>query len=75
MSGEQRFPLVDDRYRAVETFVFPSSMLFTERRRIVELATKQRLPSMSQDRAFVELGGLLSYARTLPSCLGAAPRT
>ena len=40
-------------------------MLFTERRRIVELATKQRLPSMSQDRAFVELGGLLSYGANI----------
>jgi putative ABC transport system substrate-binding protein len=47
--------------RADALFGFPSPMLFTERRRIVELATKQRLPSIFQDRAFVELGGLLSY--------------
>jgi putative ABC transport system substrate-binding protein len=47
--------------RVEAVFGFPSPMLFTERRRIVELATKQRLPSMFQDRAFVELGGLLSY--------------
>jgi len=46
-------------------FVFPSPMLFTERRRIVELAAKQRLPSMSQDRGFVELGGLLSYGANI----------
>jgi putative ABC transport system substrate-binding protein len=46
-------------------FVFPSPMLFTERRRIVELAAKQRLPSMSQDRGFVEFGGLLSYGANI----------
>ena len=46
-------------------FVFPSPLLFTERRRIVELAAKQRLPSMSQDRAFVEDGGLLSYGASI----------
>ena len=51
--------------RADALFVFPSTMLFTERRRIVELATKQRLPSMSQDRVFVELGGLLSYGANI----------
>jgi putative ABC transport system substrate-binding protein len=51
--------------RADALFVFPSPMLFTERRRIVELAAKQRLPSMSQDRAFVEIGGLLSYGANI----------
>ena len=51
--------------RADALFVFPSPMLFTERRPIVELAAKQRLPSVSQDRAFVELGGLLSYGANI----------
>jgi len=41
--------------------VFPSPMLFTERRRIVDLATKHRLPLISMGKEFVELGGLMSY--------------
>src|SRR5262245_37037196 len=43
--------------RANALMVFPSPMLFLERRRIVELTAKHRLPSMSQAREFVELGG------------------
>ena len=31
-------------------------------RRIAELAIKHRLPSMNEDNAYVELGGLMSYA-------------
>jgi putative ABC transport system substrate-binding protein len=31
-------------------------------RRIAELAIKHRLPSMNEDSAYVELGGLMSYA-------------
>jgi ABC-type uncharacterized transport system substrate-binding protein len=41
--------------------VFPSPMLFTERRRIVDLAAKLRLPLISMGKEFVELGGLMSY--------------
>src|SRR5262245_18372747 len=41
--------------------VFPSPMLFNERRRIVDLAVKHRLPSMSMARELVELGGLMFY--------------
>jgi len=36
-------------------------MLFTERRRIVELAAKYRLPSIFGYRESVELGGFISY--------------
>jgi putative tryptophan/tyrosine transport system substrate-binding protein len=46
--------------------VFPSSMLFTERRRVAGLAEKHRLPSMFAVKEFVELGGLLSYGASLP---------
>ena len=46
-------------------FVFPSPMLFAERRRIVALATKHRLPSMFNAREFVELGGLMGYGSTI----------
>ena len=48
-----------DRTDAV--MVFPSPMLFTERRRIVDLAEKLRLPVISMGKEFVELGGLMSY--------------
>jgi putative ABC transport system substrate-binding protein len=41
--------------------VFPSPMLFAERRRIVDLATKLRLPLISMAKEFVQLGGLMSY--------------
>jgi putative ABC transport system substrate-binding protein len=46
--------------------VFPSTMLFTERRRIAALATKHRLPSIFNTRQAVELGGLLGYGASLP---------
>ena len=51
--------------RADALFVFPSPMFFTERKRIIDLATKHRMPSMSQDKAFVELGGLISFGANL----------
>ena len=51
--------------RAEALIVFPSPMLFNERRRIVNLATKHRLPSMFAAREFVELGGLMSYGASI----------
>jgi len=51
--------------RADALIVFPSPMLFLERRRIVELAAKHRLPSMAMGREFVELGGLMSYGASI----------
>ncbi len=41
--------------------VFPSPMLFAERKRIVELGTEHRLPIIAMGKEFVQLGGLLSY--------------
>ncbi|WP_027522988.1 ABC transporter substrate-binding protein [Bradyrhizobium sp. Ec3.3] len=41
--------------------VFPSPMLYTERRRVVDLATEHRLPIMAMGKEFVQLGGLMSY--------------
>jgi putative ABC transport system substrate-binding protein len=41
--------------------VFPSPMLFAERERIVDLATKLRLPLIAMGKEFVQLGGLMSY--------------
>ena len=51
--------------RAEALVVFPSPMLFNGRRRIVELATKGRLPSMFVAREYVELGGLISYGASI----------
>ena len=51
--------------RADALFVFPSTMLFAERRRIVAFAAKHRLPAMFNAREFVELGGLMGYGANL----------
>ncbi|HTS94936.1 MAG TPA: ABC transporter substrate-binding protein [Stellaceae bacterium] len=56
--------IVEERAEAV--IVFPSPILFTERRHIVDFATTHRLPSMSMGREFVELGGLMAYGANLP---------
>jgi putative tryptophan/tyrosine transport system substrate-binding protein len=53
------------RDRTGALFLFPSPMFFYERRRIVELAATHRLPSMSQAREFVELGGLIAYGANI----------
>jgi putative ABC transport system substrate-binding protein len=52
--------------RADALIVFPSPMFFNERRRIVDLAAKFRLPSISMARELVELGGLMSYGASIP---------
>jgi putative ABC transport system substrate-binding protein len=39
----------------------PSAMFFNERRRLVDLAAKNRLPAVYQWREFVDAGGLMSY--------------
>ena len=64
----------DDFERAFSTIeagsdalmVFPSPMIFTERRRIVGLATHRRLPSIAMAREFAELGGLIAYGANIP---------
>ncbi len=55
--------------RAEALFQFPSGMLFSERRRIVELAAMHRLPSMFNGREFVQLGGLIAYGASLTELL------
>jgi ABC-type uncharacterized transport system substrate-binding protein len=47
--------------RSDALFLFPSPMLFTQRKRIVELASAQRLPMMAMGKELVQLGGLMSY--------------
>ena len=61
---ERAFSTIEARSDAL--MVFPSPMLFVERRRIVDLATRHRLPSMSVGREFVELGGLIAYGASIP---------
>ena len=46
-------------------FPLPSPMFYLERRRIVGLATKYRLPSTFISREFVELGGLMAYGASI----------
>jgi putative ABC transport system substrate-binding protein len=51
--------------RADALLVFPSPMLFTELRRIADLAAQQRLPAMAMGREFAEFGGLMAYGASL----------
>ena len=48
--------------RAGALIVLQSALINTHRTRIVELATKRRLPTMFAERTHVESGGLMSYA-------------
>jgi ABC-type uncharacterized transport system substrate-binding protein len=43
----------------------PSTMLFNERRRIVDLSLNYKLPAMFNAREFVQLGGLIAYGANL----------
>ncbi|MFL5237376.1 MAG: ABC transporter substrate-binding protein [Rhizomicrobium sp.] len=47
--------------RADALLIFPSPMLFNQRKRIVDLAAKHRLPLMAMGKEFVQLGGFMSY--------------
>jgi ABC-type uncharacterized transport system substrate-binding protein len=49
------------RWRANAFVPLPSPMLFAERKRIVDLAARHRLPAMYIGREFVDLGGLMAY--------------
>ena len=51
--------------RADALVTFPSPMFYSERRRLVGLAAKHRLPSMFNTREFVELGGLMAYGASI----------
>jgi putative ABC transport system substrate-binding protein len=53
------------RDRAETVFQLPSTMLFNERTRIVDLASIYRLPSMFNAREFVQLGGLIGYGASI----------
>ena len=49
------------RARAGTLAVVGSSMFVSERRRLVDLAAKYRLPAVYSQRAYVDDGGLMSY--------------
>ena len=51
--------------RTEALIVLPSVRFTTERKRIVELAARHRLPTMHEHREFVEAGGLISYGPNL----------
>ena len=55
--------VIGERVNAL--IVFPSPMLYNERKRIVHLAAQHRLPSMFGAREFVVLGGLMSYGASI----------
>jgi putative ABC transport system substrate-binding protein len=57
---DQAFSVMGNE-RVDALMVFPSPMLFIERKRIVDLAAKLRLPLASISKEFVQLGGLMSY--------------
>jgi putative ABC transport system substrate-binding protein len=49
------------RLRAEALFPLPSTILFSARQRIVDLAEASKLPGMYNAREFVEIGGLIGY--------------
>jgi putative ABC transport system substrate-binding protein len=53
------------RARAGALTVLPSSMFFNERRRLVDLAAKNRLSAVYPRREFVDAGGLMSYGPSI----------
>jgi putative ABC transport system substrate-binding protein len=53
------------RGRADGLIVLPSAMLYGDRRHIVALAAKHRLPAMYNSREYVDIGGLMAYGASL----------
>jgi putative ABC transport system substrate-binding protein len=53
------------RARAGALVVLPTPMFFSERRRLVDLAAKNRLPTVFPYREFVDVGGLMAYGPDL----------
>jgi putative tryptophan/tyrosine transport system substrate-binding protein len=49
------------RARAGAVTVLLSNMFMVERRRLVDLAAKNRLPAVYQSKEFVDAGGLMAY--------------
>ena len=51
--------------RADALVVLGSSLFFAERKRIMELASRGRLPSIASFREYAEAGGLMTYGADL----------
>jgi putative ABC transport system substrate-binding protein len=49
------------RERAGALLIIPDTLFWSQRRQIVELAVKRRLPSMRIGESYAEAGGLMSY--------------
>jgi putative ABC transport system substrate-binding protein len=54
------------RARAAALTVLSSTMLFYQRRRLADLAAKNRLPTVFPVRDYADAGGLMSYGANLP---------
>jgi putative ABC transport system substrate-binding protein len=52
--------------RASALVVFPSPMFYLHYRRLVELSTRHRFPTMYVFREAVEAGGLMCYGANIP---------
>jgi putative ABC transport system substrate-binding protein len=61
------------RARAGALAVLGSAIFNSERRRLVDLAAKHRLPTVSTSRDFVDAGGLMTYGPNLADLFGAPP--
>jgi putative ABC transport system substrate-binding protein len=57
---DRAFSAIADE-RADALMIFPSPMLFAERKRIIDSAAPLRLPLIAMGKEFVQLGGLMSY--------------
>jgi putative ABC transport system substrate-binding protein len=56
--------MAKERVRAL--LVVADSMFFLHRARLADLAAKTELPSMYENREYVEAGGLMSYGPNVP---------
>lgn len=54
------------RARTEALIVLPSPMFYGQRKRLAELATRHRLPTSYEVKAYVDDGGLLSYGPSFP---------
>jgi putative tryptophan/tyrosine transport system substrate-binding protein len=55
--------------RAEALLVLPYAIMFVERRRLVDLAARNRLPAVYPSRQYVEAGGLMAYGPSLVDLL------
>ena len=63
---DRAFPDMTRAHAGALTVLGGGTMLFAERRRLVDLAAKNRLPAVYPWRDFVDAGGLMSYGANFP---------